>query len=442
MKNYKIWILFILLSIFSFGAKPGTCGGEPNGNGIGVWAESIEFNTDGTLSLIIKARTGEKFGIPKKLKVEDIEITSGLDLENPSAVMATLILPVVSINPKIVTKWEAIIPIGTIDLTNKDIRLKGNADIFDVSGNQHAIDSRGLCFGPFVAPDLNGNVELKIYEKLATLDNWENVSTGKIGEEVIIDDLGTSYIFTKGGSRLREPTPSIYVVGYAGEGGGMLERIEINVNGVDKTPITGFAEKESCIKPISYLKENEKNTVVVKPVSIFGVEGSSVTLDFIVDTDINHLQLGDGIIGELNSEGIIKIDLSEIKELSGIEEYSYIFTVGNRSELENESNLDGQSFTVITGSSITSTPKWVDGKVEILISGFIPGSKGILLFTVYDKLGHKKTFEKTYFIPEQSQLNTTIEGEVKQRKSNITIVTEGNIDKFGVDSSIDGSSED
>ena len=191
-----------------------------------------------------------KFGIPKKLKVEDIEITSGLDLENPSAVMATLILPVVSINPKIVTKWEAIIPIGTIDLTNKDIRLKGNVDIFDVSGNQHAIDSRGLCFGPFVAPDLNGNVELKIYEKLATLDNWENVSTGKIGEEVIIDDLGTSYIFTKGGSRLREPTPSIYLVGYAGEGGGMLERIEINVNEVDKTPITGFAEKESFIKPI------------------------------------------------------------------------------------------------------------------------------------------------------------------------------------------------
>ena len=42
-----------------------------------------------------------------------------------------------------------------------------------------------------------------------------NRTTERVGEEIKIDP----YIFTKGGERSKEPTPAIYTVGYAGEGG-------------------------------------------------------------------------------------------------------------------------------------------------------------------------------------------------------------------------------
>ena len=55
---------------------------------------------------------------------------------------------------------------------------------------------------------------------------------------------------------------------------------------------------------------------------------------------------------------------------------------------------------------------------------------------------HEKTFEKTYFIPEQlERINAKISGEVKERTSKIKIVTEGSNDEFGIESSMDMSSE-
>jgi hypothetical protein len=136
------------------------------------------------------------------------------------------------------------------------------------------------------------------------------------------------------------------------------------------------------------------------------------------------------------------VKLSELEELSGVKGYSYVFKVGNKPESDNESDLDGQSSTTLTENSITSTPKWEDGIVEIPTSEFIGGSKGTLLFTVYDKLGHEKVFEKTYFIPKQLEgINAKVSDEAKQRISKIKVVTEGSSDKFGVESSIDGSSE-
>jgi len=171
-------------------------------------------------------------------------------------------------------------------------------------------------------------------------------------------------------------------------------------------------------------------------------DGTSKTLNFVVDTQVNDTYLGSGIIGELDRDGKIVVDLTSLMELSGITGYSYKFKVGEEKKLDNESVLNVKSSTTLAENSVIKTLKFGDGKVKIQTFGFIPGSKGTLSFTVYDKLGHEKTFEKTYFIPtESSGVTSKIEGEVKQRNSRIKIVTEGNKDKFGIGSNISGSSE-
>lgn len=427
MKGYKIFILFILLSVITFAGN----------NAISVWVESVGFDSlTNTMKVTLKSRTGEKFEEMDRLKLDGLQIINGLNDVSYTDVYADRESEIIE-NPKVITEWYAEVELGFV-LVNEPVTINGTIIVEDfVDGNQHVIDGRSITFGPFaIAP--NDKTELKIYEKLSDEGNWMNNSTNIVGKEIEIDGR----IFTKGGSGSFEDDPGVYAL-ISTDGGAKIEKLKVKRNnGTEEILTVPYPEgSEAVVMKIGGFESNKINTVTIRPVSIYGIVGDEVDLDFLIDTQINTMYLEDGIIGEIGSDRNIQIDLSKLIELAGVTEYSYVFRVGNKPETDDESNLDGQSFTTLTENSITSTPKWVDGKVKISTSGFIAGSKGTLLFTVYDKLGHKKTFEKIYFIPDQSEIKATTEGEAKQRRSRVKLVSEGAIDKFEVESSVDTSSE-
>lgn len=449
MKSYKIFILFILLSVFSFAT-------EPNGNEIGVWIEEVGFDLNSnTLILTIKSRTGEKFEEIEKLQIGGIVITNGIN-EETHDVIATNEGEQIE-NPKVVTTWIAKVELG-YNLINELIKINsGTITIDPLDGNQHAIDGEKISFEPFT-PAPTGGMELKIYEKLSDIPNWENDTTSlesinitnMLENGVIVDDSGKSYIFTKGGPGSFEANPGIYVL--VSSGGVKTKQLWIEKNGDgvnngtdddDDIDVIDISSETGVIAmKIEGFISNRKNTVTVIPISEFGVKGVPKKLNFVIDTQINTIYLENEIIGEIGDNKNIQIDLSKLIELVGVAGYSYIFTVENESKSDSEFNLDGQSYTTFMENSITSTLKWNDGIVEIPTSELIGGSKGILLFSVYDKLGHKKTFEKTYFISKQLDgITSKVSDEVKERKSKIKVVTDGNKDEFGVESNIDESNE-
>jgi hypothetical protein len=383
-------------------------------NGIDVWIDSVGILSADPIifKVTIKARTGAEFGIPKG-SIINIEIENGLNNKETIA-NASLVYDKENSSegsPNFISAFTALI---STTLTYKDVEttISGTISITDPNGNQNAINNKSITCKPFPAGP-NGEIDLTIHEKLGGIDNWKNDTTSPESEGITnditedgitVDDSGKVYIFTKGGPGSFEANSGIYVEGKTGEGVGQIVKLNIQRNDnpdVVTIPIP-FGEKTQFTMKIDGFTNNEKNTVTVKPVGVLGVEGPSKTLDFVLDTEINTPYLEGGIIGELDNNGNIQIDLSKLIELSGVTGYSYVFTVGNKPKSDNESNLDGQSSTILTENSITGTLKWEDGKVEIPTSGFIGGSKGTLLFTVYDRLGHKKTFEKTYFIPKQS----------------------------------------
>ncbi len=438
MKSYKIWILFILLSVVSFGEEFE----DPNNNAIGIWMTSVGYDSSANiLKMTFRSRTGEKFEEVDKLKLEDLQIINGLNDVYYTDVYAVR-TDEISTSPKVITEWDVEIELG-FALINDTITLNGTILVKDsVDGNQHAIDGRDIPFESFtIAP--NDKTELKIYEKLNNKDNWSNKTTGITGSAITVD----GYIFTKGGPGSLEEDPGVYAL-ISTEEGAKIEKLKVTKNnGTEETLIVPYTEdSEAVIMKIGGFASNEINTITIIPVSIYGIEGGEVTLDFVTDTQINTLYLEGGIIGEIEKDvdgkKKIFVKLSELEELSGVKGYSYVFKVGNKPESDNESDLDGQSSTTLTENSITSTPKWEDGIVEIPTSGFIGGSKATLLFTVYDKLGHEKTFEKTYFIPKELDgITAKVSDEAKQRKSKIKVVTDGSSDKFELESSVDKSSE-
>lgn len=428
MKSYKILILLILLSIVSFGAN----NNDKKNNAVSVWIESVGISSvePVTFELVIKTRTGIKFGVPEG-SVKDFFIKNGINEE--TGISAPLVYDETNViyeNPKYVSTFTASIP-TTLTFVNAEIEIGGRINIIDPNGNQNAIANKKITFDPFPAGP-NGDIELKIYEQRNNDDDWSNGTTGIEGSEIKLD----GYIFTKGGPESLEADPGIYVIGRTGEGFGQITDLDVKRNNgtIERIPIP-FGEKTQFSMKIGEFLKNEKNTVVITPIGILGVSGSETPpLDFVIDTDINSSKLGDGIIGELDSDGKIKVDLSEVKELSGIKGYSYTLKVGYRTKTGGEI-LDGTSFTTPTIGSVNKI-------VEITTPEFIGGSKGILTFRVYDKLGHQKTFEKTYFIPTKSiGVKTTVEDEVKSRESKLKIIGEGTKDKFKLENSREVSDE-
>jgi hypothetical protein len=292
-------------------------------------------------------------------------------------------------------------------------------------------------------PEKPKNIEIKTYEEI---HGWGN------GERTTIkDDLNREYVFTKGGDYFQTTEPIIYVVipedNIDDKGKIKITKFRVeklnsggNVIGTKNIEVTKTMIRKGIA--LGFMKE-EVNIVMVTPISKSenrrDIEGESKILNFIVDTKVNSSYLdNEDIISKLevkDGKHIIKIKLSEFKELSGINKYSYILSSGLQRETK-EGSVDGRKY-------LTPTKDVNLDDVEIPLGDFSEGSRLTLSFTVYDRLGHKKTFEKTYFIPKQSNgIIAKVSGEVKQRESRIKIITEGNKDKFGIRSSIDGSSEE
>ncbi|MCS5421544.1 MULTISPECIES: vWA domain-containing protein [Psychrilyobacter] len=278
------------------------------------------------------------------------------------------------------------------------------------------------------------DIKLKVYEDVQGWGDWKKTK---------IKDSDREYTFTKGGSISLINDPAIYAVVPKSTGPDddteitklKIEKLNENENPVAKKTLDLPGGSENIEIKFNFSREG-KNIVRVTPISKAGIEGKSKMLNFIVDTKINTSYLDNEIIGSLNGKNV-EVDLSRIEELSGVEGYEYVFTVeGKKSEKITKRNLKGTSFTTPTKGSIS-------GIITIETSGFIGGSKGTLLFSVYDKLGHKKDFRKTYFIPTKpSGIIAKVSGETKQRNSKITILAEGSGDKFEVESNVDGSSEE
>lgn len=427
MKNYKIWILFILLSVVSFGNE---------GKGIDVWIQDVGItSTDPiTFELVLKTRTGVKFGTPEG-SIINIKIENGINNEETIAT-APLVYDETKVSyesPNYISTFTVSIS-TTLTFIDAEIAIGGKISITDPDGNVHAINNRKISFNPFPAGP-NGDIDLRVYEKRNEEEDWTNSTTGITGSAITLN--GGTIIFTKGGPASFEADPGIYVIGRTGEGVGQIVELNVqrNNDGVEEIIPIPFGEKTQFTMKIGDFIKNGKNTVTIKPIGILNVEGSPETLDFVVDTNVNNSKLGDGIIGELGTGGIIEIDLTKLEELSGVKGYSYTLKVGDKTEPGGEPSVSGESYLEPSKDSTL-------GIVEIPTSGFIAGSKGTLLFTIYDKLGHEKIFEKTYFIPKQLEgINSKVSDEAKQRRSKIKVVTEGSSDKFGVESSMDKSSE-
>lgn len=429
-----------------FGVKPddngnNSCGGKPPGNGTAIWIDSVEFNSDYTqLTMTVISHTVAKFKDPDKLNIMNIKINEEAIVNDE--IKADYFSEFLEKHNSVYTTWKGIVDIPAEYITNIK-KIQAKLQIPTADGNYNALKNSELCFGKF--SEVNGTLKPVIYEMMSSDEgDWKNSTTDRDGEKIKIERDPDEFIyFTKGGSGSFETSPKIFIVGEVGINIGKIKSLRIKKNNDNEIIIPIDAGEGSTIyKPIDGFLSNEINLFEMTPISVDGLSGTTMSLNFLVDTQINDSKLGDGIIGELDSEGKIKINLSEIKELSGIKGYSYTLKVGDKTETKGEGFDPDPLVTPTIISSTTLTMGSVNKIVVIPTSGFIPGSKATLLFTVYDKLGHEKTFEKTYFIPAKSLgTKATIEDESKQRKSKLKIIGEGTKDKFGLESSIDGSSE-
>lgn len=444
IRSYSIFILFLLMSISVFSK---TNNSNANYHASSSNREPVQGN-EGEITTIIVERLSESF---------DKNFVVGLILQQGGGNKITDLLGELSEDGKkiIITfkgndgKSMAVEVNGSV--LGKSFEKVSNTFKYAYSGDGLELLRFAIKNGGGSSSFTNGsgttdiikinfpkNIEIKTYEEL---NDW-----GGGEKTTALDSSNEEYILTKGGARSYVKEPAIYVIvpEIDAEGKKIKElKIEKLVDGIFKEKERILINEKKVVEVAGF--EEGANTVRVTPINENEVEGNSKDFNFVVDTKVNDSYLEGGIIGELDSDGKIKINLSGIEELSGINRYSYTLKVGDKTEIDSiqeEEKLKKISFISPERGSITKE----DGEdkiVEIQTFGFIPGSKGTLLFTIYDKLGHEKTFEKTYFIPVKSSgVTSKIEGEVKQRNSRIKIVTEGEKDKFGIDSNRVESSED
>ena len=451
MRSYKIFILFLLMNVSVFAGKrndktpPGqlkkaeetVVALENDGSeDYGITTLTIErfsksFDVDlvlqngGGNALIIVEQDGKNFKISDDGQKIIIKFTGNKGKSMAVEVNGEVKISVIN---KVADTLYYGYSGGELELLRFAIKNGGGSPSF-VKGNG-ATD--------IITINFPKNIEIKTYEE------YKN--------DGIIEDLidgSNAYKFTKGGAGSYVKEPVIYVtVPEIGTDGKKIIKLKIKTTtkGEDSEDIVteeihNLSGKTGDVE-INYDSFGEEanfregiNMVEITPINENGEKGTPKELKFVVDTRVNDSYLEGGIIGELDDNGKVVIDLANLKELSGVKEYSYEFIVGEKDKSGSKGSINNYSFSTPTVGS-------TDEVVTIDISGLKEGSKGRLLFTVYDKLGHKKTFEKTYFIPAKpSGIIAKVSGEIKQRNSRIKILTEGSGDKFGVDSNIDMSSE-
>lgn len=415
-RSYSIFVLFLLMSIFVFAKN-----GNGHGNGNKAWVENAELLEGNQIKINLKTRT--KWEIDSLTIEEVVEKIDGTFLGwNKN---------------KYIYSWSIICDLNSVlkpgDPSTISFKIKKNQPkdgTNSIGGKEISYDISDL------VPPKEVKIEIKTYEEIY---GWEN------GERTTIDDSGRTYIYTKGGDFFHTSKPIIYVE-IPEENTDEKGKLKITKLKVEKLNSNGRVIGRKNFKitkniryreiELDFIKE-EANIVRVTPIAAdkYNIDKTPKILNFIVDTKINSSYLDDeDIIGELKTREI-SIKLSKFGELSGINKYSYTLSNGFQREGK-ERTVDGRKY-------LTPTQ---DGKlddVKIQLGNFSEGSRLTLSFTVYDRLGHEKTYEKTYFMPKQSDgIAAKVSGEVKQRRSKIKIITEGNKEKFGIGSSIDGSSEE
>lgn len=413
IRSYSIFVLFLLMSISVFAKN-----GNGHGNGNKAWVEKAELLEGNKIKMNLITRTNWDIYYLEIDKPGDINFLGWIKSKN-----------------KYINSWSIICDINSVlkpgDISTISFKIKKNQPkdgTNSIGGKEISYDISSL-----VPPK---EIEIKTYEEIY---GWEN------GERTTIDDSGRTYIFTKGGDYFHKSKPIIYVE-IPEDNTDEKGKLKITKIKVEKLNLDGRVIREKNFKitkntryreiELDFIRE-EANIVRVTPIAAdkYNIDKTPKILNFIVDTKINSSYLDDeDIIGELKA-GEISIKLSEFEELSGINKYSYTLSNGFQRE-DKERTVDGRKY-------LTPTE---DGKlddVKIQLGNFSEGSRLTLSFTVYDRLGHEKTYEKTYFVPKESDgIAAKVSGEVKQRRSKIKIITEGNKEKFGIGSSIDGSSEE
>jgi len=436
MRSYSIFVLFLLISISAFAGwgngkiPPGQAKknndktneqvNESNGND--AWIEKVELLERNQVKISLITRT------QKYINNLTIEETNGYkvitlykreDITNGSK--------------KNIYRWSI----------NYGIKPEDRAAIsFEIRKNHyHPVDGTNSIGGKEISYDISDlippkeeeiEIDIKTYEEVKQ-PNKPEIRKGK-------------YVFTKGGKVSNISNPAVYVIIPISEEIEKL-RIEKLRNGRFKNKdknknkaiisIVSSDDKNKVVKVEFDFKEG-KNTVKVTPIKENNIKGEPKILKFIVDTKIKNSYLEkEDIISELDMKDgkpVIKIKLSKFEELSGINKYSYTLSNGFQREEEDVS--------VAGGKYLTPTPEEDLVDIEIPLEDFSEGSRLSLSFEVYDRVGNKKTYEKTYFIPKQAdKIIAKISGDIKQRNSKIKIVTEGSKDEFGIGSSVDGSSE-
>ena len=408
IKNCSIFVLFLLMSISVFAGRGN--GKIPPGQAkkeIGVKG-SVDVTEYPKIKIILDGNNGNKTILKNEIK-ETPEWSSS-KIANPMGNNKTEVIYMTPLKSKV--------------KPGERVEVK----LYIYNGN---IKNGNWINTYYTVPELSKpkNIEIKTYEEIY------QVEKSKIKKD--------GYIFTKGGAGSYVEKPAIYVTIPVSE---EIKKLKIQklVNGKFKNKdknknkaITSIvsSDDENNVVRVEFDFEEGTNTVKIIPINKDNVKGEPKILDFVVDTKIKNSYLEkEGIIGELEAKEI-KIKLSKFEELSGINKYSYTLSNGFQREGKEEA-VDGSKY-------LTPTE---DGKlddVKIQLRNFSEGSRLTLSFSVYDRLGHKKTYEKTYFVPKQSGgITAKVSGDMKQRRSKIKIVTEGNKDKFGIGSSIDGSSEE
>jgi hypothetical protein len=318
-----------------------------------------------------------------------------------------------------------IFDINDTNLNEKDINIK--FIVKDKAGNEGTAEERIV-----LANDMPKVITIKLYEEVK---DWNNIITGRSGDRNISE---SGYKFTKGGptSLIQDPIVYVEVTGTTGED---VRYLRVEKNGNTSEPLLDILNQTTEIKIDGSngvkFRTNVTNMVKITPISISGVVGNEVILNFVIDTKVNTSYLESGIIGNLLDKHIV-IDLSKLKELVGVEGYSYRFMIGNENKVQNtEDDLNGNSFIISTEGSISKT-------IDIDSSSFQGGSRVNLYVTVWDRLGNEKIFKKSYFIPTDTLgIKASIEGESKVRESKIKIIGEGENNKFQLESNVDKSKE-
>lgn len=403
IRSYSVLVLFLLMSISVFA-------GNGRGNGNKAWVEKVELLEGNKIKISLITRTQKYIN---KLVIEETNglrvITLGRnDREN------------ITSGKKNMYRWSINYGVKPEDRTTISFEIRKNHNK-PVDGTQSIGGKEISCDISDLVPPEEVEIDIKTYEEINQVEKPKLKKDG--------------YIFTKGGERSNISNPVIYAVVPKDK---KIKKLKIetldSIGEITGTKEMNLSKKTGNIEIESnyfnYI-ENGAYRVKITPISKGknrrDIEGDPKFLNFIVDTKINALSSNP--IGEIDTEGKIKV---AINELSGISKYEYEFILNYG---EKTTGIDGVNFE----SNITEQPNIF--KVDISrVAGRITEIGGVLNLTVWDKLGHSENFSKSYIgeIKPVGTIISSVKEKTKQRSSRVKIIN----GKYSIESSIDGSSED